>query len=279
MAWKYKDGTIKKIGKAWTDETGRNHGWNWGNWSEERKIAHGLTWEFVKGMTPIQNIQGPEDMSITTNASVLSTTNLQTVFNNFWEENILKIYNVSSGTTMSMLTIPKDMKGGLVINIEGSVIGTSGSPGAANSGAGGAGGPAILVASAGVRVNVLGSLLGGGGGGGGGGQGGKGKNKINSYYGGIGGIGGRGSGYNVLTTKGSSGSSSGLNTGIGGNGGNGSNYGKAGTIGLPGANGNVSNGNKGGAAGAAGRAIAFLGISPYNIIGTSENGTIAGDYT
>jgi hypothetical protein len=276
MPWIYKDGTVLRLGRRWTDATGRIHSREWMDWCDEDKIAYGLTWEFTKD-NDVLNAQAPT--SITINASAAISTNLQIVFNDSWEANILKIYNVSSGTTMSMLTIPKDMKGSLVINIEGSVIGTSGSPGAANSGAGGAGGPAILVASAGVTVNVLGSLLGGGGGGGGGGQGGKGKNKINSYYGGIGGIGGRGSGYNTLTTKGSSGSSSGLNTGIGGNGGNGSNYGKAGTIGLPGANGNISNGNKGGAAGAAGRAIAFLGISPYNIIGTSENGIIAGDYT
>ena len=45
MPWKYKDGTIKRIGRSWKDEDGTVHPYNWDIWSDEDKAAHDLAWE------------------------------------------------------------------------------------------------------------------------------------------------------------------------------------------------------------------------------------------
>ena len=106
--------------------------------------------------------------------------------------------------------------------------------------------------------------------------------------GGAGGNSGKGQGYVSAAGSGSSGSggSSASNAGTGGTGGAGGNggaFGAAGSAGSAGAAGansyaNGGAGGAGGAAGAAGRAVLFVGISAYTIIGTSS-GTIAGAYT
>lgn len=271
MPWIYKDGTVLRLGRRWTDATGRIHSREWMGWCDEDKIAYGLTWQFTKD-DDVLNAQAPT--SITINASAAISTNLQTIFVNSWEQNIPKIYNVLSGTTTSMLTIPKDMNGSLVINIEGSVIGASGLAGAINGGAGGAGGTAISVASTGVIINVSGGLHGGGGGGGGGGKGG---NGIDLHSEGKGGVGGRGQGYELSSVNGSDGAIGRNTAGAGGIGGNGGTYGVVGSAGKAGANSNTTRGNSGGAGGIAGEAIAFRGISPYPIIGISS-GIISGAY-
>ena len=105
--------------------------------------------------------------------------------------------------------------------------------------------------------------------------------------GGAGGNSGKGQGYVSAAGSGASGSggSSASNAGTGGTGGAGGNggaFGAAGSAGSAGASGansyaNGGAGGAGGAAGAAGRAVLFVGISAYTIIGT-DSGTIAGAY-
>ena len=41
--WNY-NGKIIKEGRAWTDDNGVQHPSNWGIWSEDEKVAHGLVW-------------------------------------------------------------------------------------------------------------------------------------------------------------------------------------------------------------------------------------------
>jgi len=105
--------------------------------------------------------------------------------------------------------------------------------------------------------------------------------------GGAGGAGSLGQGYNQAAGSGASGSngSAASNAGTGGNGGAGGDGGAFGAAsgaaaaGAVGAN-SQSNGGAGGAAGAvgaAGRAVLFVGISAYTIIGV-DSGTIAGAY-
>jgi|TARA_R110002073_G_C9373073_1_gene572343 hypothetical protein len=45
MPWRYKDGTIKKVGRQWQDEDGIKHPWCWDRWDDEAKASHNLTWE------------------------------------------------------------------------------------------------------------------------------------------------------------------------------------------------------------------------------------------
>jgi len=41
--WNY-NGKVIKEGRAWTDDNGVQHPSNWGIWSEDEKVAHGLIW-------------------------------------------------------------------------------------------------------------------------------------------------------------------------------------------------------------------------------------------
>jgi len=41
--WNY-NGKVIKEGRAWTDDNGVQHPANWGIWSEDEKVAHGLVW-------------------------------------------------------------------------------------------------------------------------------------------------------------------------------------------------------------------------------------------
>tara|TARA_R110002073_G_scaffold14015_6_gene58194 strand:- start:2690 stop:3256 length:567 start_codon:yes stop_codon:yes gene_type:complete len=41
--WNY-NGKVIKEGRAWTDDNGVQHPRNWGIWSEDEKVAHGLVW-------------------------------------------------------------------------------------------------------------------------------------------------------------------------------------------------------------------------------------------
>ena len=274
MAWWYKNKKQLKIGRSWKDDTGRHIQSSWIDWTDERKAANYIIWDFITN----ENLFGAP-ACVTVNAAAASSANLQTLFNKTqprsWTENIEKIYNVPNDITMGALTIPENMNGSLIINIDGTVIGVSGSAGASNSGAGGVGGAAISIASTSVTVNVFGNLLAGGGGGGGGGNGG---NTIGIHGGGAGGVGGRGQGYGLDAVNGSDGAIGRANAGTGGSGGNGATYGAAGLPGKIGASGNITKGNNGGMAGAAGRAIIFKGISTYKIIEISS-GIVSGAYS
>ena len=42
--WKYKGRWIKE-GRAWVDDNGIRHPWNWAIWSDEYKREIGLVWE------------------------------------------------------------------------------------------------------------------------------------------------------------------------------------------------------------------------------------------
>lgn len=292
MPWIYKDGTVKKPGKAWRDEDGNFYPYFWEKMFGENKAAYGLIWREKDWVTPsFSYIASTNDITISVPSAAF--INLKTLFDNGtsgnWAADIAKIANIASDVTLGPVILPGNMGGSLVINNAGTIIGVGG------IGNGGAGGHAITMNNT-TTINNSGTISGGGGAGGNGGNGGPGGNSIQNNItgktvillrGGVGGIGGSsagvGAGYEVSASSGNDGENGALsnagNGGAGGRKGDGGALGTAGSNGIAGsigANGNASigilgaNGTIGGAPGKAVNIVS--GILTYNEYGTT-NGT------
>jgi len=44
MPWKYNNKIIR-VGKAWSDNNGTQHPYNWVIWNDKEKVSRGLLWE------------------------------------------------------------------------------------------------------------------------------------------------------------------------------------------------------------------------------------------